>query len=222
MSEILERITTCVEFGKVDKTSPFPPDLKGQDGADELTKTALEQGVEAEKILKEALVIGMDRVGQKFSEKKIFIPQMLMSAKAMNAAIEHLKPFFQSGALRHKGEIILATVKGDLHDIGKNLVKMAIEGSGWKVFDLGVDVGVQKILTALEEHPEAAVGLSSLLTTTMQSMHEIVTELKSQKPDSKILIGGAPVNEDFRNKIGADFYSPNPQGAVKYLNELAS
>ncbi len=219
MNEILEKITKCVEFGKVDKTSPFPPDLKGQDGADELTKAALEQGIDADTILKQALVAGMDRVGQKFSEKKIFIPQMLMAAKAMNAAIEHLKPYFQSGAIQHKGEIILATVKGDLHDIGKNLVKMAIEGSGWKVIDLGVDVSVQKIMAALEEHPEAAVGLSALLTTTMQNMQEIVTEIKNQKPDNKILIGGAPVNDNFRNKIGADFYSPDPQGAVKFLNE---
>ncbi len=222
MSEILEKIITCVEFGKVDKTSPFPPNLKGEDGADELTKQALEEGVSAETILKKALVIGMDRVGQKFSEKKIFIPQMLMAAKAMNAAIEHLKPYFQSGEIEHKGKVILATVKGDLHDIGKNLVKMAIEGSGWKVIDLGVDVSVQKVLAALEEHPEAAVGLSALLTTTMQSMQEIVTELKNQKPANKILIGGAPVNDDFKNKIGADFYSPDPQGAVKYLNELAN
>ncbi|MBN2524241.1 MAG: corrinoid protein [Bacteroidales bacterium] len=218
MDEILEKITTCVEFGKVDKTSPFPPDLKGQDGADELTKAALEQGIDADTILKQALVTGMDRVGQKFSEKKIFIPQMLMAAKAMNAAIEHLKPYFQSGAIQHKGEVILATVKGDLHDIGKNLVKMAIEGSGWKVIDLGVDVSVQKIIAALEEHPEAAVGLSALLTTTMQNMQEIVTEIKNQKPGNKILIGGAPVNDNFRNKIGADFYSPDPQGAVKFLN----
>lgn len=222
MSEILEKIITCVEFGKVDKSSPFPPNLKGEVGADELTKQALEEGISAEKILKEALVVGMDRVGQKFSEKKIFIPQMLMAAKAMNAAIEHLKPFFQSGEIEHKGEIILATVKGDLHDIGKNLVKMAIEGSGWKVIDLGVDVSVQKVLAALEEHPEAAVGLSALLTTTMQNMQDIVTELKNQKPANKILIGGAPVNDDFKNKIGADFYSPDPQGAVKYLNELAN
>jgi methanogenic corrinoid protein MtbC1 len=222
MSEILEKITTCVEFGKVDKTSPFPPNLKGEDGADELTKQALEEGISADTILKEALVIGMDRVGQKFSEKKIFIPQMLMSAKAMNAAIEHLKPYFQSGEIEHKGKVILATVKGDLHDIGKNLVKMAIEGSGWKVIDLGVDVSVQKVLAALEEHPEAAVGLSALLTTTMQNMQEIVTEVRNQKPANKILIGGAPVNDDFKKKIGADFYSPDPQGAVKFLNEMAN
>lgn len=222
MSDILEKITTCVEFGKVDKTSPFPPNLKGEDGADELTKQALEEGISADTILKKALVIGMDRVGQKFSEKKIFIPQMLMSAKAMNAAIEHLKPYFQSGEIEHKGKVILATVKGDLHDIGKNLVKMAIEGSGWKVIDLGVDVSVQKVLAALEEHPEAAVGLSALLTTTMQNMQEIVTEVKNQKPANKILIGGAPVNDDFKKKIGADFYSPDPQGAVKFLNEMAN
>src|SRR3972149_10922654 len=145
MADLLAKITHCIEFGKINKAAPYPPDMKDQDGADELTKLALEQGIKAETLLKEALVTGMDRVGQKFSEKKIFIPQMLMSAKAMNAAIEHLKPFFTSGDLKRKGKVIMATVQGDLHDIGKNLVRMAIEGSGWEVIDLGTDVKADKI-----------------------------------------------------------------------------
>ena len=218
MENILEQIFQCVENGKVNKQSPFPPQMKGQDGADELTQQALEQGYKAKQILEEALVPAMELVGSKFSEKKIFIPQMLMSAKAMNAAIEHLKPFFMSGEIQRKGKFILATVKGDLHDIGKNLVKMAIEGAGWEVIDLGVDVSSDKVLEALNDNPDARVGLSALLTTTMQSMKQIVQDIKAKYPDNAVIIGGAPVNEDFRLQIGADFYSPDPQGAVAFLN----
>lgn len=218
MEDILSKISHCVEFGKVDKNSPFPPDMKGQDGADELTKQAIDQGINAERILKEALVVGMDRVGQKFSEKKIFIPQMLMSAKAMNAAIEHLKPFFQSGEVQRKGKFIIATVQGDLHDIGKNLVKMSIEGAGWEVIDLGVDVKPDKLLATIGENPDARIGLSALLTTTMMNMKNAVSEIKAKFPNNKVIIGGAPVNQDFCNEIGADFYAPDPQRAVAYLN----
>jgi methanogenic corrinoid protein MtbC1 len=221
MNELLEKITTCVEFGKVNKAAPYPPNMKDQDGADELTKLALDQGVKAETILNEALVKGMERVGQKFAEKKIFIPQMLMAAKAMNAAIEHLKPYFKSGELKRKGKFVLATVQGDLHDIGKNLVKMAIEGSGWEVIDLGVDVKTEKIIEILQTNPDATLGLSALLTTTMANMENTVIAVKNKFPDRKILIGGAPVTEEFRLKIGADFYAPDPQGAVKYLTEMA-
>jgi methanogenic corrinoid protein MtbC1 len=221
MEAILERIAFCIENGKVNKDAPYPPQMKGEDGADELTRQALDQGVKAEDILKNALVIGMDRVGLKFSEKKIFIPQMLMSAKAMNAATEHLKPYFTSGEVKRKGKIIIATVQGDLHDIGKNLVKMAMEGAGWEVIDLGVDVKSDKILDVLKDNPDALLGLSALLTTTMQNMQSTVQTVKEKFPNNKVLIGGAPVNDDFCKKIGADFYSSDPQGAVKYLNQLA-
>lgn len=218
MENILSKITHCVEFGKVDKNAPFPPDMKGQDGADELTRQALDSGIKAETILKEALVEGMDRVGKKFSEKKIFIPQMLMSAKAMNAAVEHLKPFFQSGEVQRKGKFILATVQGDLHDIGKNLVKMSIEGAGWEVIDLGVDVKSEKLIETLDANPEAKVGLSALLTTTMQNMKNSVASIKAKYPNNEIIIGGAPVNDEFCKEIGADFYAQDPQKAVAYLN----
>jgi 5-methyltetrahydrofolate--homocysteine methyltransferase len=218
MEDILSKITHCVEFGKVNKNAPFPPDMKGQDGADELTVLALENGIKAEVILKNALVIGMERVGKKFSEKKIFIPQMLMSAKAMNAAVEHLKPFFISGEVQRKGKFILATVQGDLHDIGKNLVKMSIEGAGWEVIDLGVDVKTEKLIETLDENPDAKVGLSALLTTTMQNMKNSVIDIKTKYPDNDIIIGGAPVNDDFCKEIGADFYASDPQKAVAFLN----
>jgi methanogenic corrinoid protein MtbC1 len=218
MDPILDKLGEAVEFGKVDKNSPYPPNMKGQDGADELAKEALDGGVAPTSILTDALVPAMDRVGQKFSENKIFVPQMLMSAKAMGAAMNHLKPFFQSGAVKTKGTFIIGTVKGDLHDIGKNLVAMMVEGGGWTIIDLGVDVNEDTFNQTIAEHPGAIVGLSALLTTTMANMEEIVQKIKEVNPETKVIVGGAPLNDEFRAKIGADFYSPDPRGAVEYLN----
>ena len=201
---------------------PYPPQLKGQDGADELSGQALANGVAPSSVLTDALVPAMDRVGQKFTENKIFVPQMLMSAKAMGAAMKHLKPFFQSGDVKTKGTFIIGTVKGDLHDIGKNLVAMMVEGGGWTIIDLGVDVNEDSFSNAVSENPGAIVGLSALLTTTMANMEEIVKKIKEDHPGTKILVGGAPLTDDFRSKIGADFYSPDPRGAVEYLKELVA
>ncbi len=222
MNEILGRIAQCIEFGKINRASPYPPSMKDQDGADELAKRALEEGVNPDEILENALVPAMANVGNKFSRKEIYVPQMLMSAKAMNSALMHLKPYFQSGETKRKGKFIIGTVSGDLHDIGKNLVSMMIEGGGWEVIDLGVDVSAEKYLKALDENPGAFVGLSALLTTTMENMKKIVTAIKENYSASKILIGGAPVTMEYCQKIGADFYSPDPQGAVNYLKQFAS
>jgi len=219
MDQLLEKIAYCIEYGKINNISPYPPDMKGQDGADELTRQALEKGVPASDILTKALVIGMQKIGVKFRENKVFVPQVLMSAKAMNTAMVHLKPFFLSGEVKRKGTIIIGTVAGDLHDIGKNLVSMMIEGSGWEVIDLGVDVKTEKFIESLKQHPGSFLGLSALLTTTMGSMEKTVREIKTQLPETCILIGGAPVNHEFSIKIGADFYSPDPQGAVEFLNK---
>jgi methanogenic corrinoid protein MtbC1 len=145
---------------------------------------------------------------------------MLMAAKAMNGAMKHIKPFFQSGETKRKGKFVIGTVAGDLHDIGKNLVAMMVEGGGWEVIDLGVDVSAEKFLKAIEDNPDAVIGLSALLTTTMENMKKTVTLVKEKHPASKILIGGAPVTMDYCQKIGADYYSPDPQGAVNYLNQL--
>ena len=222
MNEILQNLATCVEFGKIDKASPYPPDLKGQDGADEIAKRALDEGVKPGDILEKALIPAMAIVGDKFSRKMIYVPQMLMAAKAMNSAMKHLKPFFQSGETKRKGKFIIGTVSGDLHDIGKNLVAMMIEGGGWEVIDLGVDVNTEKFLKALDENPGAIIGLSALLTTTMENMKKTVTAIKEKQSGSKILVGGAPVTMDYCKNIGADFYSPDPQGAVNYLNQRVS
>jgi methanogenic corrinoid protein MtbC1 len=220
MNDILERIAYCIEFGKINKLSPYPPDMKGQDGADEYTKAALEQGIPANDILQKGLVPGMQKVGIKFRENKIFVPQVLMSAKAMSTAMVHLKPFFQSGEVIRKGKFVIGTVAGDLHDIGKNLVSMMVEGAGWEVIDLGVDVSVNRFVKAVEENPTCIVGLSAMLTTTMVNMGTIVSSLRAKYPKQKVIIGGAPLNNDFCSEIGADFYSPDPQGAIEYMETL--
>jgi methanogenic corrinoid protein MtbC1 len=222
MNEILSRLAQCIEMGKINKASPYPPAMKDQDGADELAKKALEEGVRPDDILENALVPAMAKVGEKFTRKEIYVPQMLMAAKAMNSALVHLKPYFQSGETKRKGKFIVGTVSGDLHDIGKNLVAMMIEGGGWEVIDLGVDVSTEKFLSALEANPGAVVGLSALLTTTMENMKKTVAAIKEKQPASKILVGGAPVTPEYCEKIGADFYSPDPQGAVNYLKNLLS
>jgi len=218
MNELLESLTRCVERGKVNIKSPYPPDLKGQDGADEFARKAIDAGIPPQEILSNGLIIGLQRVGERFRNKEIFVPDVLMAAKAMAAAMAHLKPFFQSNALKHKGTIVIGTVLGDLHDIGKKLVSMVIEGAGWEVVDLGTDVSPEKFLKAVDEHPGCVVGLSALLTTTMVNMESTVKHVKAKHPSVKVIIGGAPVTEEFALKIGADGYSSDPQGAVEFLN----
>jgi methanogenic corrinoid protein MtbC1 len=223
MNDLLSQLAECIEFGKINLASPYPPQMKGQEGADEITRRALEEGVAPQDILTSGLMPGMEKVGIKFRENKVFVPQVLMSAKAMSTAMLHLKPYFITGAVKQKGTFILGTVSGDLHDIGKNLVSMMLEGNGFKVVDLGTDVGSEKFIAALKENPGATVGLSALLTTTMGNMEKITKDIKAAVPEATVTIGGAPVNNDFCRKIGADHYSPDPQGMVEFLNsKLAS
>jgi methanogenic corrinoid protein MtbC1 len=220
MSEILDKLAMCVERGKINATSPYPPDLKGQDGADELTKKAIADGVKPGDIMSQALIKGMAAIGVKFRENKVFVPDVLMAAKAMSTAMNHLKPFFQSGEVKRKGIFIIGTAQGDLHDIGKNLVAMIISGAGYEVVDLGVDCSTEKFLKAITEHPTAAVGISALLTTTMVNMEKTVKDIKGKFPKAKVLVGGAPLTQEFATKIGADSYSADPQGAVDFLNKV--
>lgn len=219
MAEILEQLALCIERGKVNLASPYPPDLRGQDGADELTKKALDSGVSASDILEAALIVGMGRVGEKYSAGKVFVPDLLMAAKAMKASMAHLRPFFESGEAKHRGTFIVGTVQGDLHDIGKNLVSMVMEGGGWKVIDLGVDVAAEKFVDALKQNPGAVIGLSALLTTTMVNMEKIVKAVREVSRGTIILVGGAPLTDEFASKIGADAYSPDPQGALAFLEK---
>ena len=145
MNELIERLGRCVERGKVNKISPYPNDMKGQDGADELTKQSLEAAISPSEIL-QTCNDAMQRIGERFSRNEVFVPELLMSAKAMHSVMAHLKPFFQTGSVKAKGKFVLGTVAGDLHDIGKNLVAMVVEGNGWQVIDLGVDVKSSKFI----------------------------------------------------------------------------
>ena len=216
--EILEQLALCIELGKSDKNFPHPENLRGQNGASELTRQALDNGINPNDILNKALMVGMERIGQKFSEGKAFIPNLLIAAKAMYASMEHLKPYFEKGDAKHKGTMVIGTVAGDLHDIGKNLVKMVMEGNGWKVVDLGTNVTAEQFLTSVQSNTGCIVGLSALLTTTMLNMEKTVKMLKEHDKNVKVFVGGAPVSESFALKIGADKYFPDPHSLVKYVN----
>jgi 5-methyltetrahydrofolate--homocysteine methyltransferase len=162
---------------------------------------------------------GMKIVGEKFKSGRIFLPEVLISAKAMSSSMELLKPYFQSGEINYKGKVIMGTVAGDLHDIGKNIVKMVLEGGGWQVVDLGINVNAEKFIDAIKTNSAKVVGLSALLTTTMQNMNDIVRRIKSETKDIIVVIGGAPVTKTFADSINADEYFPDPQGMLDYLNK---
>ncbi len=221
MSALINDLALCIERGKVNKQSPYPPDLKDQDGADELAKAAIDSGMDPDNVL-QACMQGMDRIGEKFSQNKAFVPELLMSAKAMTAVMEHLKPFFKSGQVKRKGLFVVGTIAGDLHDIGKSLVAMVAEGSGYQVIDLGTDVTADKYLAAIDAHPGCIIGMSALLTTTMVNMESAIKAIKDKHPATKIIIGGAPVTQEFAEKIGADGYSADPKGAVDLLDKIAA
>jgi 5-methyltetrahydrofolate--homocysteine methyltransferase len=220
--DLLKRIAICVEKGKVNTQSLHPPDMKDKKGTDELVQLALKKGVTPERILGEGLVVGMGQVGEQFKRNEIFLPDVLISAKAMTAGMEHLRPYFLSGDIQHKARIVMGTVTGDLHDIGKKIVAMIFEGGGWEVIDCGVDVSAESFIETIDRYSPHAVGLSALLTTTMVSMEQITKEIKSTHPRVLVIIGGAPVTEEFAKKIGADLYSSDPQDALEMLNASLS
>ena len=196
--------------------------MKGEDGADELTAAALAEGYSPNEVLTEGLIAGMNRTGVKFKENKVFVPQVLMSAKAMSSGMNHLKKYFADGSVKRKGKFIVGTVQGDLHDLGKNLVCMMVEGNGYAVIDLGVDVSKETFVEAVRKNPDAFVGMSALLTTTMVNMGPINEAIKAEFPKVKTFVGGAPVNGDFAQKIGVDYYTEEPQKLVEILNRLAA
>jgi 5-methyltetrahydrofolate--homocysteine methyltransferase len=221
MQDVVEKIATCVARGKISKSFWYPPEMKDQDGADEIAADALKNGIQPS-VLLDGCMLGMERVGKEFGEGTAFITNLLVSAEAMNVVLKHIKPFLESGEVKRKGKFVIGTVTGDMHDIGKNLVSMIIKGGGFEVIDLGVDVPTKKFLDAIAQHPGCFVGLSALLTTTKPNMENSVKAIKTAYPDIKVLVGGAPITKDFCTRIGADFYSPNPQDAVEYLNKSVS
>ena len=184
----------------------------------------LDEGVEASKIL-DTMISAMDVVGENFKNGTIFVPEMLIAAKAMKKGVEVLKPHLASGAAGALGKVIIGTVAGDLHDIGKNLVAMMIESAGFEVIDLGVDVPVEKFLSAYEENPDTKiVACSALLTTTMPALQETVTALNAApwRKNVKVMVGGAPITQEFADKIGADAYTPDAASAAKRAKELVA
>lgn len=219
MNDLLNLLSICIERGKINSQFAHPAEMKGDDGAVELTIKALNNNISPKNILDKGLLTGMQRVGEKFREGKIFIPEVLIAAKAMNASMQLLKPFFISGEIKHKGKIVLGTVAGDLHDIGKNILKMVLEGGGWQVVDLGINVNAVRFIDALNESNSRIVGLSALLTSTMQNMRGIVKSIKEECNDVFVVIGGAPVSHNFAEEINADAYFPDPQSMLDYIDK---
>jgi methanogenic corrinoid protein MtbC1 len=186
----------------------------------QLVKACLDQGTGALAILDQALIVAMDEVGRRFSTGIFFVPEMLMAAEAMRAGLEVLRPYLAKSDIKAKGTIIIGTVKGDIHDIGKNLVAMMLECAGFNVIDLGVDVSKGKFLAAAEKKQAQIVALSALLSTTLAEMKAVVAEVRKKGGRLKTLVGGAPVTAFFADRIGADGYSPDAAGAVSIARNL--
>jgi 5-methyltetrahydrofolate--homocysteine methyltransferase len=188
------------------------------------TKAALEAGIPAGTILTQGCIAAMTEVGQLFEQGEMFVPEMLIAARAMQGAMNVLKPHLAEGDIKSPGKVIVGTVAGDLHDIGKNLVGMMLEGAGFEVIDLGTDVTADKFVQAAREHNADVIGMSALLTTTMPSMQATVEALTEAglRDKVKILVGGAPVTQGFADKIGADGYAPDASSATRKARELVS
>ena len=186
----------------------------------EYVQKALDEGIAPQTILTEGLLPGMDRVGVKFRDNEIFVPEVLVAARAMNAGSELLKPLTADGSAVSLGTAVIGTVKGDLHDIGKNLVKMMIEGKGINVIDLGVDVEPETFVKAAIENNAGVICCSALLTTTMPVMAEVVKAVKAAGINAKVMVGGAPITQEFADSIGADAYTADAASAAIKAAEL--
>lgn len=184
----------------------------------EYAEKALAEGATPQAIVNEGFIAGMSVVGIKFKNNEVYVPEVLIAARAMHAGMAVVKPLLSEADVQGKGTILVGTVKGDLHDIGKNLVCMMLEGAGYKVIDLGVNVEAEKFVQAIQEHKPQIMGLSALLTTTMPSMKNTIALLKAYPV--KVMIGGAPVTQEFADEIGADAYAPDAASAVEKADQL--
>jgi len=223
--DILSLIRENVVQGRITRDDEGVDEgMVGQPGVSELTKEALARGISVTDMINKGLTDGMSIVGQKFETKEYFIPDMLASAEAVGTAMEILEPYLVQSGIRPKGKVIVATVKGDLHDIGKNIVSILLRGAGYTVKDLGNDVEPQAILDAVKnEHPQF-LGLSALLTSTMMHMSDTIQALKESglRDKVKVIIGGAPASEEFAQSIGADGYGADGFQAVALVESLNS
>ncbi len=203
MSRILERIATAILEGDPEATT-------------KLVKKALDDGMSAAEIMDNGLLIGMTEVGVRFKAGDMFVPEVLMSAEAMQAGTTLIRPLLVAGGSKQGGKVLLGTVKGDLHDIGKNLVAMMCEGSGFEVIDIGFNAEPEKFVEAIKKHQPQVVGMSAMLTTTMRAMGYTIKAIEEAglRDQVKIMVGGAPVDAEFSKRIGADGYGSNaPAGA---------
>ena len=213
MNETLNEISEWLQKGRAPKVKAA------------VTK-ALEEGIPASEILENGLLAGMDIIGQKFKNNEVFVPEVLVAARAMNRGVEILRPYLVEDGVETKGTVILGTVKGDMHDIGKNLVRMMMEGKGLEVIDIGVDVPTESFLDAAREHNAKLICCSALLTTTMGEMKNVVDAVKASEMNGKvkIMIGGAPITQTFCEQIGADCYTPDAasaaEAALKFCEEM--
>jgi 5-methyltetrahydrofolate--homocysteine methyltransferase len=209
MSEILEQISKAIIEGELDEIV-------------DLTEDALDDDLSAQEILNDGLMAGMNYVGVEFKAGNMFVPEVLRSAKAMQNSMDILNPLLAESGAKRVGKVLLGTVKGDLHDIGKNLVGMMCEGAGFEVEDIGKDIAPEGFVKAIKEFNPDVVGMSALLTTTMRSMEHTIKALEEAglRDKVKVMIGGAPVTQDFADKIGADGYASNAAAAADLAKEF--
>jgi 5-methyltetrahydrofolate--homocysteine methyltransferase len=188
----------------------------------QLTRQAIDQGLPTERILNDGLIAGMNLVGQRFKCHEIYLPDVLLAAQAMNAGMEVLKPLLIREGIPSRGKVVLGSVQGDLHDIGKNLVGVMLKGAGFEVLDLGADVSPEHFIQTARQHQAAVIGMSALLTTTMPVMASVVNLLRDQGLASQVktIVGGAPVTEKFARQIGADAYGFDAANAVERVKAL--
>ena len=193
-----------------------------QNTAVEITKSALDEGTAAESILKDGLIAGMDVIGGRFKKNEVYIPEVLIAARAMKSAMEFLEPELVKAGVKPIGKFLIGTTQGDLHDIGKNLVAMMLKGAGFEVIDIGVDISPEKFVEQTKATGIQLVGMSALLTTTMPAMEKTVKALKNAGVSAKVMIGGAPVTQGYADKIGADGYAADAASAVDVAKNLVA
>ena len=210
MDDVLREIAEKLDSCDPQKISEILEDVK----------KAIALGLTPNRVLEDGLLKGLSRVGAKFKTGEVFIPEVLVVARAVHESMDIMRRFMVQEEIKHRGRIVLGTVKGDLHDIGKNLVGIMLEGAGYKIIDLGVNVPTNRFVEAVKENSAEAVGLSALLTTTMNEMKTVIELFKSEGLNTKIIVGGAPITREFAEKIGADAYAANAGEAIEKVAGL--
>ena len=204
---VVEDISTNLQAGQAQKVK-------------DLVQQAIDEGVAVKDILNDGLLAGMGIIGGKFKKNEVYVPEVLIAARAMHWGMEVLQPLLEDAGIEPVGKVVLGTVKGDLHDIGKNLVGMMLRGAGFEVVDVGIDVTPEKFVEAASENNAKIIACSALLTTTMPQMKSVVEAVKAAGIDSKVMIGGAPVTQDYADEIGADGYAPDAASAADLAKDM--